>query len=124
MKDIKYIALNFLMSFMIVTIAFMADLSEYYKIAFLDGARYLFAGDVYSLTYFGMLVLFVVVAFELIKIVMDGLGSSYFQLVYFIHILSMMVIYFLPIFHLFKLIIEISLFVSVIRISIKQKIST
>lgn len=116
MKDIIYIIKNSLISFAIVLFAFIIDLSNYYKINYMTSARRIFTGDIYTFTYFMMLVLFVIVVFELWKTVMEAyLEYRFYMMMGWI--ILFFVVDFLPIISLFQLILKNFIIVVVIQLA-------
>lgn len=116
MKDIIYIIKNSFISFAIVLFAFIIDLSNYYKINYMTSARRIFTGDIYTFTYFMMLVLFVIVVFELWKTVMEAyLEYRFYMMMGWI--ILFFVVDFLPIISLFQLILKNFIIVVVIQLA-------
>lgn len=116
MKDVIYIIKNSFISFAVVLFAFMIDLSNYYKINYMTSARRIFTGDIYTFTYFMMLVLFVIVVFELWKTVMEAyLEYRFYMMMGWI--ILFFVVDFLSIISLFQLILKNFIIVVVIQLA-------
>ena len=104
MKDLQYILKNIGIGLAVVSLAFIIDLAGYYRVDFMNSARRLFTGDIYSLTYYGVLVLFVIVLWELWNTLNDAMEEKQRFIAFWICFILAIVGYFLPVFGLFKLI--------------------
>lgn len=101
MKDIVYILKNAFVSFVLVSLAFIIDMAGYYRIDHMQSARRLFTGDIYTLTYYGIMILFMIVLYELWKTIMDPFEEYILYQLIFCIVLAI-VLLFLPIVSLFK----------------------
>ncbi|WP_041138744.1 hypothetical protein [Beduini massiliensis] len=104
MKDLQYILKNIGIGLAVVSLAFIIDLAGYYRVDFMNSARRLFTGDIYSLTYYGVLVLFVIVLWELWNTLNDAMEEKQRFIAFWICFILVIIGYFLPVFGLFKLI--------------------
>lgn len=120
MKDLKYILKNVGISLVIVSLAFIIDLAGYYKVDFMNSARRLFSGDVYSLTYYGMLVLFVIVLWELWQTLNEAIEEKYRFIAFWSCFIGAVIFSFLPIFQLFRLIAIFFLVTIMLHIAYQQ----
>lgn len=105
MKDLQYILKNIGIGLAIVSLAFIIDLAGYYRVDLMNSARRLFTGDIYSLTYYGVLVLFVIVLWELWNTINEAMEEKQRFIAFWICFIIGVGVYFLPIFQLFKLIV-------------------
>lgn len=105
MSDIKYILKRFGVSFVVIPLAFFVDLAQYYRVDFTVAARRLFTGDIYSLTYYGILILFGMVVWELWGIIYETLDTKQQYIALIVFGILAVISLFLPIFSLFSYII-------------------
>lgn len=120
MKDLKKMALTIVEAFLIVWIAFCIDLSRYYHIHFFGGASRLFSGDVYTQTYFWMLILVIIVFHEFLETIKDGLDVKQNHYLFGILVLIAIVCWLSSILTLFKYIIVFYVIIEGIKLKNKH----
>lgn len=120
MKDLQYILKNVAIGLAVVSLAFIIDLAGYYRVDFMNSARRLFTGDIYSLTYYGVLVLFVIVLWELWNTLNEAMEEKQRFIAFWIWFIGAVAVYFLPIFQLFKLIAIFFLVAVMLHIAYQQ----
>lgn len=77
MSDLKYIIKCSVIGIITVTLGFMIDFSSYYQVDYVLALRRVLYGDIYTLSYYGILILLIIVLFEIWKIFMDVYEDKY-----------------------------------------------
>lgn len=120
MKDLKKMVLLTVEAILIVWFSFSIDLANYYHLHFFGGANRLFSGDVYTQTYFWMLVLVVIAFHEFIETIKEGLDQKQIHYLYGILVVIGLACWFSTILTLFKYIIVIYLVVEGLKMKNKH----
>ncbi|MFQ9923322.1 MAG: hypothetical protein ACLRVU_07400 [Beduini sp.] len=118
--DLQYILKNVAIGLTVVSLAFIIDLAGYYRVDFMNSARRLFTGDIYSLTYYGVLVLFVIVLWELWNTINEAMEEKQRFIAFWVCFIGAVAVYFLPVFQLFKLIAIFFLIAVMLHIAYQQ----